>query len=243
MNENLVKTVRFKNPGYIGDFVNTARIFNELEVDEMCILGIRNTKENRPPNLNILAQIANECFMPLSYGGGINSFELGKNIFALGYEKLIINSAAFTDSKLVMKLSEHFGAQSLIGSIDVRKNLWNKESVYSVSGSVKQKYTVIEWAQKLEKWGVGELLVTSINQEGTWNGYDVELTKKVASAVQIPVIAHGGAGNINHISEILKRTDVSAAGLGSMVVYQKKGMGVLVNFPDISTLLQTLNIK
>ena len=243
LKENLVKTVKFKNPGYIGDFVNTARIFNELEVDEMCILGIRNTKDGRLPDFKVLEQIADECFMPLSYGGGINDFETGKKILALGYEKLVINSATFSKPHLITEISEHFGAQSVIGSMDVKKNTWGKQYVYSVSGSSKQKISPIEWAQKLEELGAGELLVTSIDQEGTWLGYDIDLIEKISSAVQIPVIAHGGAGNLDHISSVVNNANASAVGLGSMVVYQKKGMGVLVNFPDRSDLLQALKSR
>lgn len=229
---NLVKTVKFKKPGYIGDFINTARIFNELEVDEMCILGIRVSKESGKPNLEILAQIANECFMPLSYGGGIDSFELGKEILSMGYEKLVINTHAFTNPELISKLSGHFGAQSVIGSIDVKKNIWGKESVYSHSGTVNQKVDPVKWAQRLEELGAGELLITSVEQEGTWNGYELDLIGRITEKVNIPVIAHGGAGSLDHISQAVKNSNASAVGLGSMVVYQKKGMGVLVNFPD-----------
>ena len=239
LNENLVKTVQFKKPGYIGDFINTARIFNELEVDEMCILGIRMTKEGKKPDLEILAQIANECFMPLSYGGGIDSFELGKEILTMGYEKLVINSHAFNNPQLIEKLSEHFGAQSIIGSIDVKKNFWGKEFAYSHSGTVKQKQTPVSWAKHLEKLGAGELLITSISQEGTWEGFDFDLIKRITDAVDIPVIAHGGAGNIAHLETAVKQSNASAVGLGSMVVYQKKGMGVLVNFPDKKVLKQS----
>lgn len=232
LNENLVKTVKFKKPAYIGDFVNTARIFNELEVDEMCILGIRVSKEGKVPNLEILAQIANECFMPLSYGGGINNFEMGKEILSMGYEKLVINSHAFKEPELISKLAGHFGNQSVIVSVDIKKRLFGREAIYSHGGTVKQKLSVIDWVKQLESLGAGEILLTSMDQDGTWDGYDIDLIKRVTDVVNIPVIANGGAGSLDHIESAVKKANASAVSVGSMVVYQKKGMGVLVNFPD-----------
>lgn len=241
LEENLVKTTRFKKPSYIGDFINTARIFNELEVDEMCVLGIRTTLEGKPPNFDVLAQIANECFMPLSYGGGINSFDIGKEILSMGYEKLVINTSAYSNPELISHLANHFGVQSIIASIDVKRDLWGREMVYSHSGTKKQRINPIDWARKLEELGAGELLITSIEQEGTWSGFDLELIGNIAKAVSIPVIAHGGAGSLEDIGDAVHKANASAIALGSMVVYQKKGMGVLVNFPDRKELINTLN--
>lgn len=240
LQNNLVKAVRFKKPAYIGDFLNTARIFNELEVDEMCVLGIRNSLEKRKPDFEILEQLANECFMPLSYGGGIDSFEIGKDIFSIGFEKVVINSQNFKDLSLINKISEHFGAQSVIASIDVKKNWRGKQMVFSHSGTQKEQKTPEEWAMEVEKNGAGEILLTSIDLEGTWEGLDVELVKRITSCVSIPVIAHGGAGSIADIASVVKDGQASAVALGSMVVYQKKGMGVLVNFPDRATLKSAL---
>ncbi len=240
LNENLVKTVQFTKPGYIGDFANTARIFNELEVDELCILGIRNSVEKRKPNLTILQELANECFMPLSYGGGIDNFELGKEILTMGYEKLVINSASFSNIDLISQLAGHFGNQSVVASIDVKKNWRSKQLVMSNSGKVKTGKVPEEWALELEKAGAGEILLTSIDKEGTWEGYDVDLVKRVSDVVSIPVIANGGAGKLEHLKDVVFNGGASAVGLGSMVVYQKKGMGVLVNFPEHSQLIKLL---
>lgn len=240
LNENLVKTVQFSKPGYIGDFANTARIFNELEVDELCILGIRNSVEKRPPNLTILQELSNECFMPLSYGGGINNFGLGKEILTMGYEKLVINSSSFSNLDLISQLAGHFGNQSVVASIDVKKNWRGKQMVMSHSGKNKTGKLPEEWALELEKAGAGEILLTSIDREGTWEGYDVDLIKRVTDVVNIPVIANGGAGNLGHLKSAVTEGGASALGLGSMVVYQKKGMGVLVNFPEQAQLIKLL---
>lgn len=230
--ESLVKTVRFDRYGYIGDPINTVRIFNELEVDELCFLDIRASAENRKPNLTILSQIADECFMPLSYGGGVNDFETAKKIFSIGFEKVVVNTQAYRDPAFVTKLSEHFGAQAVIGSIDVKKNIFGTYHVFVNDGREKVSMDPVDWAQQLEKLGVGEILITSIDREGTWSGFDIELVKMISHAVFVPVIAHGGAGSIEDIGKAVKEGGASAVALGSLVVYQKKGMGVLVNFPD-----------
>lgn len=238
--DSLVKTVKFGNHGYIGDPVNTVRIFNELEVDELCFLDIRASMENRLPNLSILKHISDECFMPLSYGGGVKEFAVAKEILSIGFEKIVINTEAHKNPSLLTKLAEHFGAQAVIGSIDVRKNMWGKYQVFVKDGTEKTALDPIEWAQQMQSLGAGELLLTSMDRDGTWMGFDVELTRKVSEAVSIPVIANGGAGNTEHIKDVVKNGHASAVCLGSMVVYQQKGMGVLVNFPDKQKLEQKL---
>lgn len=230
--DSLVKTVKFKNPAYIGDPINTVRIFNELEVDELCFLDIRASQENREPPIEILQQISNECFMPLSYGGGLKDFDTAKKIMSIGFEKLVVNTQAWRNLDLITKLSMHFGAQAVIGSIDVKKNLFGKYNVFVNDGTEKIDMDVVDWAKKLEEAGAGEILITSMDKDGTWSGFDIELTRKVSDAVSVPVIANGGAGSIEHVGEVIKKGNASAVCLGSMVVYQQKGMGVLVNFPD-----------
>ncbi|MBA4166667.1 MAG: imidazole glycerol phosphate synthase subunit HisF, partial [Chitinophagaceae bacterium] len=217
---------------YIGDPVNTVRIFNELEVDELCFLDIRATIERRKPNMEVLQQIANECFMPLSYGGGIKDFHQARLIMSIGFEKLVINTQSFYNPQLLTQLSAHFGAQAIIASIDVKKNVWGRYVVHVVDGSERVDIDVVEYAQRLQDAGAGEILLTSMDRDGTWSGFDLELTKKVCQAVTVPVIANGGAGSILHINEVVRNGHASAVALGSMVVYQQKGMGVLVNFPD-----------
>jgi cyclase len=231
-NERLIKTVKFRNLRYIGDPCNTLRIFNELEVDELLILDISATKEKKKPNYNLLKEIATECFMPLSYGGAVRSVEQARKILNIGYEKICLNSIAFDDIDIVSAICEEFGAQAVIGSIDYKKNFWGN---YEVVKGCNQQFTgwdVVEWAKALTDAGVGEILLTSIEQEGTWNGYDINILKLVTSSINIPVIAHGGCGKLEDVRLAVCQGNASAVALGSMVVYQKKGMGVLVNFPD-----------
>ena len=237
----LVKTVKFDKSSYIGDPINTVRIFNELEVDELVFLDITATNKNRLPNLIILAEIANECFMPLGYGGGLNSFDTVKSIFSIGFEKVVLNSICFERPQFITQIAEHYGSQAVVASVDVKKNIWGNYEVYSHAGKTKQKKHLVEWVAELEQLGAGEILLTAIDKEGTWSGMDVNLIKKVTDAVNIPVIAHGGAGSIQHIGEAVRQGHASAVALGSMVVYQQKGMGVLVNFPDHELLQQALH--
>jgi imidazole glycerol-phosphate synthase subunit HisF len=239
-NESLVKTVRFGEFTYVGDPCNTVRIFNELEVDELLFLDITATLEKRSPNLRVLADIASECFMPLGYGGGIKSVDDAKAIFDIGFEKIVVNTHAMENPNFINQLASHYGSQAIMASIDVKKNIWGRYQVKTHSGKQTSKITPVEWAKELESMGTGEILFTSIDREGSWKGFDLDLVKSVTEAVSIPVIAHGGAGNQNHIAEVVEQAGASAVALGSMVVFQKKDMGVLVNFPHEKNIVETL---
>jgi len=231
-NESLVKTIRFKKPSYIGDAVNTVRIFNELEVDELILLDITATTSKSEPNFDLLKDIASECFMPLAYGGGIKNLEQAKKIIKIGFEKVIINSAAYSSKNLITQIANELGNQCVIGSLDVKKSFLGNYFVYSNSGNQKEKINPFQWAKELESLGAGEIMITSITQEGTWNGFDMELIEKITKQVNVPVIAHGGAGSFKDIEEVFY-LNVNAAAVGSMLVYQKKGMGVLVNVNNL----------
>ncbi|MBD0384167.1 AglZ/HisF2 family acetamidino modification protein [Paenibacillus sedimenti] len=240
---SLVKPTKFDKFTYIGDPLNTCRIFNELEVDEMMILDITASREGREPNYKILGSLVSECFMPLSYGGGITSLEQTEKLFFTGFEKIVLNSILFSKPQLILDIANTFGSQSIVASIDVRKGLLSGYTVYSHSGTQKQKVKLLEWAKYVEELGAGEIILTNIDREGTWSGFDTSLVKMVSDAVGIPVIAHGGAGRIEHIAEVVTNGSASAVSIGSMVVFQNKGMGVLVNFPDKKQLDSALNRK
>ena len=231
-NASLVKTVKFDKFQYIGDPANTVRIFNELEVDELCFLDITATSEKRDPNYKVLSEIASECFMPLSYGGGITNYDQAKKILGIGFEKVIINTSAFLNENIIPEIVADYGSQSVIGSIDVKIDWLGKERVVSHSSSVNTKYSCVDWVAKLEDMGVGEILITSVDNEGTWGGYQEKLITSVVNAASVPVIANGGCGSLKDIDIALNKCGAQAAEVGSFVVFQKKGMGVLVNFPN-----------
>lgn len=240
-NESLVKTERFGRFQYIGDPCNTVRIFNELEVDELAFVDITASREGRSPNLSVLADIADECFMPLSYGGGIRSFEHAQSVFQIGFEKVILNSHAQANPKLITDIARAYGSQAVVVSIDVRRNMFGNHKVATYGGKKRTRRCPVEWAKEAEECGAGEVLLTSIDREGTWQGLDNDLIASVTREVSIPVIAQGGAGTVGHIADAVKIGGASAVALGSMVVFQKKGMGVLVNFPDARSLRQALD--
>lgn len=231
-NGRLVKTVKFKNASYVGDPVNAIKIYNDKEVDELIIVDITATKETRDPNFELIKEIADECFMPVCYGGGISSIEQMKTLFALGIEKVALNSHAMNNTNLINNAANRFGSQSIILSIDVKKNVFGKHIVYTHSGTKKTKYNPIEYAIYVEDAGAGEVLLNSMDRDGTWDGFDIQMIKNVTDAVNIPVIAVGGAGNIQHISDAVHKGGASAVALGSMAVYQGRDLGVLINFPS-----------
>ena len=228
--KSLVKTRRFGKFRYIGDPTNTVRIFNELEVDELCFLDISAARCRRGPNFDVLRDVASECFMPLSYGGGIASFDQAKQVYDIGFEKVIMNSAAYTNPALITEISRTYGSQAVVISMDVGRSLWGGRQLRSQSGKTRQLGTPVDWARQMEDRGAGELLLTSIGQEGTYEGFDLELIHEISTAVDIPVIAHGGAGKLLDIRQAVDH-GASAVALGSLVLFQKKDMGVLVNFP------------
>jgi cyclase len=238
--EALVKTVRFRDPAYIGDPVNTVRIFNEFEVDELVLLDIAATPEGKPPDFALLERIAGECFMPLAYGGGIRSLGEVRRILSLGFEKVVVNTSAAERPDFIRECADAIGSQSVVVSIDVRRALLGGREVRIASGTRAHRPSPEDWAKTVEELGAGEILLTSIDREGTWKGYDLDLLRSVTSATGVPVIANGGAGSLDDVEAAVKTAGASAAALGSMVVYQKRGMGVLVNFPDRAELERRL---
>lgn len=240
-NRGLVKTIKFKNPTYVGDPINTVRIYNEKEVDELIFLDITATPEKRKPPFKIIGEIASECFMPFAYGGGITNIEDAKTIFSLGAEKVAINSYAAESPALVTQLAELFGSQAVVVSIDVKKNLFGKYEVCTHSGKKKTKRDPVGYAVQMEQIGAGEILLTSIDRDGTMEGYDVDLIRQVTGAVNIPVIACGGAGRLEDFSKAVTLGGASAVAAGSMVVYQGKNRSVLINFPTKQQLTEALD--
>jgi len=228
---SLVKTRQFGKFEYIGDPANTCRIFNECEVDELAIVDILASKEGAAPDYKVLEEIAEECFMPVAYGGGIRSLDQVERILRLGIEKVIIGTAGYENPALLTEIAAAMGSQCLIAAIDATGAAGNWQCK-AKSGTRSTGQDPVSWARQVEALGAGEVLLTSIDREGTWEGLDQDLVAAVCEAVSIPVIAHGGAGQSADIIQAVDKSGASAVALGSMVVFQKRGMGVLVNFPD-----------
>jgi imidazole glycerol-phosphate synthase subunit HisF len=231
LDNGLVKTQNFKKPVYIGDPINAVKIFNEKEVDELVLLDISASQEKREPRYNWLKDIVSESFMPIAYGGGINNLNQAKRLFDLGVDKLIINSA-IEDFKLIEDLSNIYGNQSIVACIDIKKSLFGKYHAYKLNGTQKIQFEIFELLDKIITSGIGELIIQSIDREGTMTGYDIELLNSVTNYVNIPVVASGGAGNLIHISEAIMHGGVSAIAAGSMFVFKGKHRGILINYPN-----------
>lgn len=239
-NQALVKTIKFKDFHYIGDPVNTIQIFNNLEVDELVLLDILATKKKDKPDFDLIKKVASECFMPLSYGGGVRSLGDMKRIFSLGVEKIIICSYALENPDFIKKAAAVFGSQSVVVAIDVKKNIWGKYEVYGKSGTEDYKYDPIEFAKLMQDNGAGEILLNSIDCDGTMKGFDLNLIKAVSGVIDIPLIACGGAGEIRDIGLSVK-SGASAVALGSLVVYLTQDTNsVLINFPERKEIDQIL---
>lgn len=232
----LVKGSLFKDHKYVGDPINAVKIFNEKEVDELIFLDISATPNKREPNYELIKDIASEAFMPFSYGGGITSLAQIEKLFNIGVEKVIINSSAFFSSSLITDASKVAGNQSIVVSIDVRRSLFGKYEVFVNNGSVGTKQNPIDYAKQMQDLGAGELMICSINQEGTKKGYDLELVRTVSNAVGIPVIASGGAGSLNDFIDAIKKANASAIAVGDMFIFHGKHKAVLITYPKYSEL-------
>jgi cyclase len=227
----LVKTTRFRSPVYLGDPVNVIRIFNDKEVDELTLLDIDATREQRGPNLPLLREIASECFMPLGYGGGITSLDQVKQLLALGIEKVIINSRAAEDPALVTAAAHHAGSQSVVVSIDVQRRRFLGARVMTHGGTHDTGSDPVGYAREMQQRGAGELIVNSIDRDGTMEGYDLEQISHVAAAVSIPVVACGGASGVADLGRAVA-AGASAVAAGAMFVFQGAHRGVLISFPS-----------
>lgn len=231
-NAGLVKTVQFKDPKYVGDPLNAVKIFNEKEVDELIFLDILATPENRSIPLEFLKEVAEECFMPLAYGGGLKTIEHIRAILKIGIEKVILNSQLYKDLDFVREAVNQFGSSTIAASLDVKKNFWGKYELFSEGGKTNTKKDPFEFAKELDNIGVGEIMINSIDRDGTMKGYDLDLITKMSAAVQVPVIACGGAATIGDFDQAINQAGASAVAAGSMFVFHGKHRAVLISYPD-----------
>jgi cyclase len=228
----LVKTREFKDPVYVGDPVNAARIFSDKEADELIIVDIDASRKNKNPNLDLIAEIAGECFMPVTYGGGIKSLKQVREIIRSGVEKVVINTAATESLDLLREVVDVFGSQAVVGGIDVRRSLLGNYKVVVKSNTQTTNLELVKHAKALEGSGVGEIFLNSIDCDGTMQGYDLALIKRVTSKVNIPVVACGGAGTVEHLQEAITIGGAAAVAAGSMFVFYGKHRAVLINYPS-----------
>ncbi|HYC49736.1 MAG TPA: AglZ/HisF2 family acetamidino modification protein [Gemmatimonadaceae bacterium] len=227
----LVKTIRFGKRRYLGDAINAVRIFNEKEVDELVLLDIDATTRGTGPRFDNVEEVLSEAFMPVGYGGGITSLAQVERLFRLGVEKVVLNSVLADRPELLSETSRVFGAQSIVASMDVKRDLLGRRRAWVRGGSRKLDGDPIELLRRWEQLGAGEVVVNSIDRDGTRQGLDLELTAQAAAAVEIPVVAVGGAGEAGHLVAALK-AGASAVGAGSMFVFHGVHQAVLISYID-----------
>jgi imidazole glycerol-phosphate synthase subunit HisF len=235
---DLIKTVNFKERTYLGDPVNAVKIFNGKKVDELVILDIAASKKNREPDFELLKDIATEAFMPLSYGGGVTSVEQAIKLLAIGYEKIIFNTALVTNKNIIRELSRKVGSQSVVGSIDAIK-IADYYFCKIKDGTELIKISPVELAKEAQTLGCGEILINSIDKDGTMSGYDLDLIQTVSSSVNIPTVACGGARNSLDLKKAIEIGNSHAVAAGSMFVFYGKLKAVLINLPSEKELKKT----
>jgi cyclase len=231
--KGLVKTVKFKDPKYVGDPINAVKIFNEKEVDELTVLDIDATSENREPDYKTIENLASECRMPLCYGGGIKTVEQAQKILSLGVEKVALSSAFIDKPELISLLAERVGRQSVVLILDIKKKFFGgKYECFVNNGTVNTKLCPFDFAKKAEQLGVGEIVVNFIDLDGVMKGYDLTFVSKFKSQIQVPVTILGGAGEYNHIKQLVSQEGIIGAAAGSLFVFKGKYKAVLINYPN-----------
>jgi cyclase len=229
-NGGLVKTTRFRNPKYVGDPINAIRIFNEKEVDELMVLDINASKKDLEPSYSLIEQFAGECFMPLTYGGGIRNVEQARFIFSLGVEKICLQSAALESLRFVRELVDCFGSQSIIVSVDVKYNWLRCPKLYQ---SATGRFLKVSWLKKIHEFvaaGAGEILLNAVDKDGTLQGPDLFLIEQASNQIDVPLIALGGVSNLNDIKACIE-SGASAVAAGSYFVFHGPHRGVLITYP------------
>ena len=236
----LVKGQKYKNFRYLGDPINAIKIFNDKEVDELLFFDILASQEKRCISLDIVEKIAEECFMPFGVGGGITNIEQVRKILRAGAEKISINTSSILNKTLITEISQEFGSQSLVVSLDITKNFFGKKRISYMNGTKTSGDDITNWAKEIESLGAGEILVNCIYNDGLMQGYDLDLIEQISGTVNIPVIASCGAGKVEDIAKLFSRTEASAAAAGSLFVFHGEHQAVLINYPKREVTSKTL---
>jgi cyclase len=230
--KGLVKTVQFKDPKYVGDPINAVRIFNEKESDELMVMDIDATRENREPDYKMIENLAAECRMPLCYGGGVKTVEQAHRIFSLGVEKIAISAAAIQTPELVTAMAERVGSQSVVVVLDVKKKMLGGYELYTHNGKKSTGKNPVEFAIKMQELGAGEIVVNSIDQDGMMKGYDLNIIDKIRKSISLPMTVLGGAGSLQDIGKLINQYGIIGAAAGSLFVFKGIYKAVLINYPN-----------
>lgn len=226
----LVKTVRFKYDKYIGDPINTLRLFNEKEVDEIVFLDISASKRKVEPNYDLIKDLASECFMPMSYGGGIANLKQIEKILNIGIEKIVVNTQAIQNKTFLKEAVENFGSTTIIGAVDVKRNFFNKAEVFSHAVNKSTGIKASEYIERILEDGVGEIFINDVDRDGTYTGYDLNFIKKLSDSMEVPMIICGGASGYDDLTKALA-AGASAVAAGSIFIFNGPHRAVLITYP------------
>jgi cyclase len=227
----LVKTVKFSEEKYIGDPINAVRIFNEKEVDELCLFDIGIKGSVTRPDFGLLEKISQEATMPLCYGGGVNSAKDAIKLVKMGYEKVSISSSALADFELIDEIASSIGSQSMVVTLDVKKKPFTGGySIFTENGSKKNAFNFVEFMQIAEFRGAGEIIINSIDRDGTMAGYDLDLAAVVRDTISVPFSMIGGAASAQDMSELINKVGVVGACAGSAFVFKGSYKAVLISY-------------
>lgn len=231
--KGLVKTTKFKESRYLGDPMNAVRIFNEKEADELMILDIDATAEGRVPDLKMIKNWAEECRMPLCYGGGITTAKQAQEIFSLGVEKIALSFGAINNPSVVKEISDMVGSQSVVIVLDVKKKLFGGYEVFTHNGKKSTGKNPFDLIKQFQDLGAGEIVINNIDADGEMKGYDLALMEKARNSTTLPLTASGGAGTLNDVKDLISKFGIIGAAAGSLFVYKGKLKGVLINYPSL----------
>jgi cyclase len=232
--KGLVKSVQFKNHKYVGDPINAVRIFNEKEADELMLIDIDATVNKVEPNYKMIQNIASECRMPLCYGGGIKNIKQAQKIFSLGVEKIALSSILVENPTIISDLASKVGSQSVVAILDVKKKLLGGYEIYTHNGKISTGLNPIDFVKKIENLGAGEIVINSIDQDGTMNGYDLKLVEQIRNSTSLPLTILGGAGSLNHLGNLIQNYGIIGAAAGSLFVFKGVYKAVLINYPSFN---------
>lgn len=230
--KGLVKTVNFKNPKYVGDPINAVKIFNEKAVDELAVFDIDATAKGLEPDYTLIERLANQSRMPLCYGGGVKTVEQAQKIFSLGIEKIALSSAVLENPGLISEIAERVGSQSVIVVLDVKKKLFGGYEVYTHNGKKATGINPVKFAEEAQRWGAGEIVINSIDQDGMMKGYDMNLIDRIREKISLPLTVLGGAGSLADIKTVIDKHGIIGVAAGSLFVFKGIYKAVLINYPD-----------
>lgn len=228
----LVKTTKFDSPRYIGDPINAVKIFNEKEADELVVLDIDASRNGKEPDYRLIERLANECRMPLCYGGGIKNLNQANKILSYGVEKVVVSSLIIENPKIISEMANYLGSQSVVVALDVKKSFTGKYEVMIHNGKKKTGKNAEELLKEAIRLGAGEILLNSIDNDGMMEGYDLNIIEKIKSNCSVPMTVLGGAGSSEHLKSVINKFGIIGVAAGSLFIYKGKLKAVLINYPN-----------